>query len=246
MRLLLLGGTTEARELSETLATGAAGPVEVILSLAGRTRTPAPSPSGPRIGGFGGPDGLAAYLKTQEIDLLIDATHPFAARMSANAVLAAEMTGVPLLRLVRPGWTARAGDRWTQVPTVAAAAERVAATAKRAFLTVGTGEIACFAACSEVFFLVRLIEPPATPLGLADHRLILDRGPFDLAGERRLMQENRIDALVTKNSGGTATAAKLEAARALEIPVIMVDRPAEPAARQVETVGAALDWIMDK
>jgi len=246
MRLLLLGGTGESRELAEALAAGAAGQVDVTLSLAGRTQTPTPGPARLRVGGFGGAAGLAAFLKNERFDLLVDATHPFAATMSAHAHAAAEAAAIPLLRLVRPGWSAGTGDDWTAVPDMAAAAEAVAASARRAFLTVGINELDSFARCGGVFFLVRLIEPPAAPLAFADHRLVLDRGPFAVADETRLMREHRIDTLVTKNSGGAATGAKLDAARAAGIAVIMVDRPPEPALQQVATVKAALDWIMDK
>jgi len=246
MRLLLLGGTTEARELADALAEGAVGPVEVTLSLAGRTRTPASGSARLRVGGFGGPAGLGGYLRDERIDLLIDATHPFATRISANADAAARAAGVPLLRLVRPAWTAQPGDRWTAVPDMAAAAYAVTAHAKRVFLTVGINELDAFVECPDVFFLVRLIEQPARPLGLPRHRLVLARGPFDTNNEADLMRDHGIDTLVTKNSGGAATRAKLDAARRLGLPVIMVDRPPEPDTPRAATPEAALAWIMDK
>jgi len=245
MRLLLLGGTTEARELADALTEGDAGPVEVILSLAGRTRTPASGSARLRVGGFGGPTGLGDYLRDERIDLLIDATHPFATRISANAA-AARAAGVPMLRLERPAWAAQPGDRWKMVPDMAAAADAVKALAKRVFLTVGINEIDAFAKCPDVYFLVRLIEPPVRPLGLPRHQLVLARGPFDAANEADLMHNDGIDTLVTKNSGGKATRAKLDAARRLKLPVIMVDRPPEPDTPRVTTPDAALAWIMDK
>lgn len=246
MRLLLLGGTTEARQLAQALDAGAAGPLEVILSLAGRTSAPSPGPARLRTGGFGGADGLAAYLRNEKIDLLVDATHPFAATISANATAAADGTGIPLLRLVRPAWSARDDERWTTVPDMAGAVAAVQAAARRVFLTVGASGIDRFVGCTGIFFLIRMIEPPAAPPELADCRLVFDRGPFDTAGEMRLMREHRIDTLVTKNSGGAATRPKLDAAQALRLSVVMVDRPREPAERRVEDVPAALDWIVDK
>ena len=246
MRILLLGGTTEARQLAEALAEQRQAPVEVILSLAGRTRAPATGPAALRVGGFGGAEGLAAYLNTEAIDLLVDATHPFAAGMSANAHAAAIATGIPLLRLARPAWRPTPDDRWTVVQDMAAAAVALGRDAGRTFLTVGINEIDRFANCPVPFFLVRLIEPPARPLPLGDHVLVLDRGPFRVGPETDLMRQHRIDTLVTKNSGGSATRAKLDAARALRLRVIMVDRPPEPAAHIVDTVPASLDWIMDK
>ncbi len=197
------------------------------LSLAGRTRAPAPQPLATRVGGFGGAAGLAAHLRAEGIDLLVDATHPFAARMSANARRAASAAGVPLLRVGRPPWRAGPGDRWQEVPDMAAAAAALGAAPRRVFLTVGRLQLAAFAAAPQHGYLIRTIDPPTTSHGLPDAAVIEARPPFDLATEHRLMVEHRVDVLVTKNSGGTAAAPKLAAARALKLPVILVRRPAE-------------------
>jgi precorrin-6A/cobalt-precorrin-6A reductase len=236
LRVLVLGGTAEARELAGALPT-----MTVISSLAGRTTDPRLPAGEVRIGGFGGADGLAAYLREQRIDALVDATHPFAARISAHASAAAEATGVPFLVLRRPGWSAGAGDDWHRVPDLAAAATVLPRLGHRVFLTTGRQGIAAFAGLDECWFLARSVEPPAppTPARLA---VLLDRGPFTLDGERRLLREHRIDVLVSKDSGGPA--AKLTAAREHGIPVLLIDRPtAPPAAATAATVNEAAAWL---
>ena len=232
LRVLVLGGTTEAREL--------AGRLPVISSLAGRTSDPRLPPGEVRIGGFGGADGLAAYLRSERIDVLVDATHPFAARISANAAMAAEATRVPLLVLRRPGWVAGPGDDWHRVPDLASAAAALPRLGHRVFLTTGRQGIGAFAGCDDCWFLARSVEPPAAPV---PRRLevLLDRGPFTLDGELRLLREHRIDVLVSKDSGGPA--AKLAAARERGIPVLLVDRPPLRAAATVATVAEAVAWL---
>ncbi|MCK9894132.1 cobalt-precorrin-6A reductase [Frankia sp. AgB32] len=263
-RILLLGGTDQARRLAAALTEGAGH--EVLYSLAGRVREPRVPPScRVRVGGFGGPDGLAALLRAERIDTLIDATHPFAARMSASAATAAAATGRPLLVLRRPGWRERPGDRWLRVPSLAAAvdlldrfvpdrsvpdrsgAESVAgADAPRVFLTTGRGELALFARLDRPWFLIRCVEPPDP--ALPPRRVVLlDRGPFDIDAERALLRQHAIDVVVTKDSGGSMTAAKLTAARELGLPVVMVDRPPLPAGvHVVDSVEAALHWLADR
>ena len=223
--MLILGGSTEATALAQTLA--GRGDLDARLSLAGRTREPAPQPLPTSVGGFGGADGLAAHLRAEAIDLLVDATHPFAARMSANARLAAGAAGVPLLRVGRPPWRAGPGDRWLEVADMPAAAAALGVTPRRVFLTVGRLQLAAFTHAPQHHYLVRTIDPPTTDHGLPDAMVIEARPPFDLATEHNLMVEHRVDALVTKNSGGAAAAPKLAAARALGLPVILVRRPAE-------------------
>ncbi len=236
-RILILGGTTEARELSARLA-GVAG-VEATLSLAGRTREPAAQALPVRRGGFGGADGLAGYLRDNGISLLIDATHPFAAQISANAARAAEIGGVALLALSRPEWQPQAGDRWTEVETLAEAAMALGAAPRRVLLAVGRQEVATFEAAPQHFYLVRSVDPvepvPALPRAL----YILSRGPFGVADETALVSANAIDTIVCKNSGGDATYAKIAAARDLGLEVIMVRRPAKPGVPTVSSVAEA-------
>lgn len=242
-RLLILGGTGEAAALARAAVERFGAALDVTTSLAGRTSTPATLPGSVRIGGFGGVEGLAAYLRDQRIDLLVDATHPFAATMSTHARLAAEAAGIARLTLARPAWPRHPLDRWVEVVDMAGAAAALPRLGRRAFVTVGANEIAAFADLPQVWMLVRLVEPPRAPLPLAQHELVIDRGPFNLVGETRLMESRGIDVLVTKASGGLATAAKIEVARARDLPVLMVRRPPpEPGAR-VDSVGEALDWI---
>jgi precorrin-6A/cobalt-precorrin-6A reductase len=236
VKVLVLGGTTEGR----ALATAAVDNFEVISSLAGRTSTPLLPAGRVRIGGFGGAAGLASFVRAEAIDAIVDATHPFAAVMTGNAVAAARETGVPLLVLRRPGWTERPGDRWLRVPTLDAAAALLPSLGERVFLTTGRQSIAAFAGVDECWFLSRSVEPPEAPL---PRRLevLLDRGPFTTGSEGALLDRHRIDVLVTKDSGGST--AKLDAARDRGIPVVVQDRPPLPSSAVVETVDAALDWL---
>jgi precorrin-6A/cobalt-precorrin-6A reductase len=242
-RLLILGGTAEAAALAHAALDRFGDAIDVTTSLAGRTERPNPLPGRLRIGGFGGPAGLAAYLAEHRFDRLIDATHPFAARISAAARLACEEAGVLRLMLLRPPWIRQPLDRWIEVDDMAAAAAIVGRLGQCAFLTVGAGEIACFAAVDEVRFVVRLVDPPRRPLPLRCCRVIVGRGPFGLAEERLRLEDHAIDVLVCKASGGAATEAKIVAARELGLPVVMVRRPPREPGEAVETVAAALDWL---
>ena len=238
LRVLILGGTAEARQLAARLA--ADRRLDVTSSLAGRVADPAWPAGRVRIGGFGGPEGLAAWLVAERIGAVIDATHPFAAGISASAVTAAREAGLPLLVLRRPGWQAGPGDDWRRVPSMAAAA--AALPGDRVFLTTGRDSLAAFAADERRWFLVRSVEapvPPAPPRML----VVLGRGPFTEGGELALMRAHAIDVLVSRDSGGPQTAAKLTAARRLEIPVVMVDRPPASAAPTVTTAEAAVEWL---
>ena len=220
---------------------GGGGGVRVVSSLAGRTSRPLLPPGEVRIGGFGGVDGLVRYLREQRIDAVVDATHPFAAGMTGNAAAAAAETGIPLLVLRRPGWQEQPGDRWHRVGGLAAAADLLPALGSRVFLTTGRQSIAAFAALDELSFVSRSVEPPVPPM---PRRLevVLERGPFSLGSERELMRRHRVEVLVTKDSGGAA--AKLDAARELRIPVVMVDRPPLPPGVPVAlTVDAAVEWL---
>lgn len=223
--ILILGGTAEARELAARLA--ARADLAVTLSLAGRTIAPAPQKGTLRSGGFGGAEGLARYLTEARIDTLIDATHPFARQITANAAHAARITTTPLLTLSRPPWPRLPGDHWSEVETMAEAARALGPTPARVFLAIGRQEVAAFRAAPQHHYLVRSIDP-APDLARAEY--ILARGPFTEAAETALLTDHRIDMLVAKNSGGAATYAKIAAARALGLPVILIRRAATPGA----------------
>ncbi|BCH35441.1 precorrin-6A reductase [Mesorhizobium sp. L-8-10] len=240
-RILILGGTTEARQLAGKLAPRR--DLDVTLSLAGRTQDPVAQPVPVRTGGFGGAEGLAAYLRDQEITLLVDATHPYAARISANAALAARQSGVPALRLHRPAWEPSPGDRWQMVDGAEDAVRALGAAARRIFLALGRQEIAPFETAPAHFFLIRSVDPVAPPLAVPDAAYILGRGPFGEAEELDLLERWRIDTIVCKNSGGTATYAKLAAARRLGIDVLMFRRPDTPDMPSAGSVEEALAMI---
>jgi precorrin-6A/cobalt-precorrin-6A reductase len=240
-RVLLLGGTTEATELAAELAKD--GQIELIVSLAGRTARPLARNGQLRTGGFGGADGLARYLADETIALVVDATHPFAAVMPFNAAAACLRVGVPLLKICRPAWTPAEGDRWTSVADLhEAAATLVARGARQVLLTTGRQELDPFRGLRRITFFVRSIEPPDLR-GFDAATAVVARGPFDLNAERALLSEHAIDTLVSKNSGGAATSAKLEAARELRIDVVMVRRPAAPEVALVDNVAEARSWI---
>ncbi|MET7594568.1 MULTISPECIES: cobalt-precorrin-6A reductase [unclassified Streptomyces] len=239
--ILVLGGTTEARELAPRLAERPG--VRVTTSLAGRVSRPGALDGDVRVGGFGGADGLAAWLREHHVAAVADATHPFAAGITANAARAAAATGVPAVVLRRPGWTPGPGDVWHPVATLAEAAEALPRLGRRVFLTTGRLGLAAFAELSALHFLVRSVEAPGPPMPPRT-RVLLARGPFTVAGETALLREHRIDVLVTKDSGGEATAAKLTAARELGVPVVVVRRPPLPeGVLAVPDVAAALDRL---
>lgn len=215
---------------------------EPILSLAGRTSAPAAAPVATRIGGFGGAEGLAHFLAGERIAAVVDATHPFAARMSANAATACALSGVPLLALTRPPWQRQPGDNWTEVADMAGAAAALGTKPARVFLTIGRQELAAFAAAPQHHYVVRTIEP-AEGL-LASATLIRARGPFAVEDEVALIRREAIDVVVSKNAGGQATEAKIIAARNLGLPVVMVRRPDRPDVPTVETAEAALAWLV--
>ncbi|RPK61889.1 Precorrin-6A reductase [Streptomyces sp. ADI96-02] len=241
-RVLVLGGTTEARLLAERLAADDRR-VSVTTSLAGRVAAPRLPPGDVRIGGFGGPDGLAAWIREHRVDALVDATHPFAATMSRNAAEAAARVHVPLLALRRPGWAAQDGDRWHFAESLAEAAELLPAQGERVFLTTGRMGLAAFADLDGLWFLVRSVDAPEPPCP-ARMEVLLDRGPFTLEGERELIRRHRLDVLVTKDSGGAATAPKLAAAREAGIPVVVVRRPPVPDGVPVAgTPDEAVRWL---
>ena len=237
MRVLILGGTGEARALAGRLHPD----FDVVSSLAGRVPDPA-LPVGPvRIGGFGGADGLRKWLDDNAIAAVVDATHPFAATISANVANACGGLAVPHLVLSRPPWEVPAAVR---VAGDTAAADMVAEKGySRVFLTTGRSGTAAFAD-SDAWFLIRVVTQP-DPQSLPErHELLLSRGPYELDGERKLMAANRIDVLVTKNSGGPLTRAKLDAAAELGVEIVMIERPPLPSGvATVGTVDEAVDWI---
>ncbi len=234
MHVLILGGTTEARRLAERLAAEPLPGLRVTNSLAGRVSAPRTPPGEVRVGGFGGAEGLAAWLREHTVDLLIDATHPFAATISFHAARAAATAHVPLLALRRPGWVPVEGDAWHETGSLAEAAELLPSLGRRVFLTTGRMGLAAFAGLDGLWFLVRSVDPPEAPCP-ARTEVLLERGPFTLDGERALLRRHRIDVLVTKDSGGAATAPKLTAAREAGLPVVVVRRPPVPEGVPVVT-----------
>jgi precorrin-6A/cobalt-precorrin-6A reductase len=240
-RILILGGTTEARELAERLAKRA--DLEIVVSLAGRTKSPAPHPVPVRSGGFGGAAGLAGYLAKERIDALVDATHPYANIISANAAAAARQASVPLIAFRRPPWRAVAGDRWIEAADVADAVRRLGERPRRVFVTLGRTELAPLTTAPQHFYLIRSVDPVKPPLPLPCVSHVTDRGPFSATDDHTLMSAHDIDAVIAKNSGGVASYGKIAAARVLGIDVIMLRRPALPDAPAVETVDEVIAWL---
>jgi precorrin-6A/cobalt-precorrin-6A reductase len=238
MRILILGGTAEARALAEALAQRSA--FAVTVSLAGRTVEPLPQAAPVRSGGFGGAEGLARYLRDERIDVLIDATHPYAAAISANAARATDSAGVKLLALRRPPWKKVAGDDWIDVESVEEAVRALGNTPQRVFLALGRNELQPLAAAPQHSYLIRSVDPVEPPLAVPDATYITARGPFGESEDRALLARHNIEVLVAKNSGGKATYGKIEAARALRLPVIMLRRPALPEVASVATVDEVL------
>lgn len=236
----MLGGTTEATTLARLLAEAG---MDAIFSYAGRTDKPMAQPLPMRVGGFGGVAGLVAYLRAERITHVVDATHPFAAQMSSNAVHACAEADVPLVGLERPGWRAGKGDRWTPVADIGGAVVALPSEGARVFLAIGKQHVAEFAVKPGNFYLLRLVDPPKDPLPLPDAEAVIARGPFDVAGDRALMERHRITHIVAKNGGGAGARAKLDAARVLGLPVILIDRPAVPPRRILTGAGAVMGWL---
>lgn len=238
MTVVILGGTAEARQLAAVLV---ADGVDVVSSLAGRVGSPSLPPGRVRLGGFGGVSGLAEYLLDQRATAVVDATHPFAARISVNVAQAASLTDTPLVRLERPGWGRHPrAEKWTWVPD-AAAARAAADSARRPFVTTGRQTLASFTSWADRDVLIRLVDPPLTPLP-ARWTMILSRGPYSYSDEREILSEHAIDVLLTKDSGGSHTVAKLDAAGDLSIPVVIIARPEHPPVRTFNTVADTATW----
>ncbi|KGB82385.1 cobalt-precorrin-6X reductase [Rhodovulum sp. NI22] len=239
-RILVLGGTTEASALARALAKAGA---DAVFSYAGRTSAPLAQPLPTRVGGFGGIGGLVEFLREQGITRVVDATHPFAAQMSTHAVVACGQAGVPLCALERAPWKTGPGDRWTHVPDFAAAAQALPARPGRIFLAIGRQHLQAFAARPEHLYLLRLVDAPTGPLPLPRAEVAVSRGPFTLDGDRALMVRHGIDLVVAKNAGGSGARAKLDAARMLGLPVLLIDRPAVPDRPVAHEVAGVLRWL---
>jgi precorrin-6A/cobalt-precorrin-6A reductase len=239
-RILILGGTIEARLLAGKLA--ARADLSITLSLAGRTTRPAAQPAPVRIGGFGGAEGLARYLRGEDVDLLIDATHPYAARISRNAHEASHLAGVPAFALRRPAWEPVAGDRWRFVENAEEAVAELGQAPRHVFLALGRQELGPFEEAPQHSYLIRSVDPVEPPLAVPDAIYILARGPFAEEDELRLLSEHRIDTIVAKNSGGDATYGKIAAARGLGIEVILFRRPEASDMPSVGSIVEALEF----
>lgn len=217
--------------------------VDAVYSYAGRTESPVAQPLPVRVGGFGGVDGLVAYLKAEGITHLIDATHPFAAQMSRNAVEACIATGTPLIALEREPWAASEGDRWTQVPDLAGAVAALGEPPRRVFLAIGRQTLDAFAVALQHHYLLRLVDPPTEPLPLPRAEVVIARGPFTVEGDRALLRDQRMEVIVAKNAGGVGAEAKLVAAREMGLPVILIDRPWVPERQVARSVDAVMAWL---
>jgi len=241
MRVLILGGTTEASDLTRLLA---ADPrFQATVSRAGRTANPKMQPVRTRIGGFGGSDGLVAWLEQEKIHAVIDATHPYADQISSNAVAACTRLAIPLASIMRPAWQPRPGDRWLTVASAEAAADALGPEPRRVFLSLGRSELGAFAKSPHHHYLARTIDPPGDVALPPDIRLLFSRGPFDGRAETTLLKREKIEVLVSKNSGGAATYAKIEATRSLGIPVVMIARPHKLCGYAVENAQGAVTWL---
>ena len=237
--LLILGGTTEANALARAVADAG---LDATYSYAGRVEKPRPQPLPTRVGGFGGEVGLARYIKEKGITHVVDATHPFAAQMSGNAITACQATGTPLAALTRPAWEAVAGDVWQHVADIPAAVGALAGPPRNIFLAVGRMHLEDFATQPQHRYLLRLVdEPSALPLPNAD--VVVARGPFTFEQDRELMRQHGTQLVVSKNAGGSGARAKLDAARALGVPVLMIDRPVLAQRTELETPAQILDWL---
>lgn len=238
--ILILGGTTEANALARELARWP--DLRVISSLAGRTGNPRWPEGEVRIGGFGGAEGLAAYLRDKSIDAVVDCTHPFAARMGWNAAQGCTAANVPLLRLERPAWVRQVGDLWDEVADWNQAATLVGAQARRVLMAIGRQELEPFAPLGHVWFLIRTVDAPDSIPAFASAEILLARGPFTFEAECQLLTAHRIDTIICKNSGGP-TDAKLTAARELGLRVVIKSRPPRPDTPKAADVSQALDWL---
>ncbi|ALM52060.1 cobalt-precorrin-6A reductase [Halomonas huangheensis] len=239
-KVLILGGTSEASALANACARQQ---IPAVFSYAGRVTTPKAQPLPTRVGGFGGIEGLSAYLSEHAFTHLVDATHPFAVQMSRHAVQAAADTGVEHIALTRAGWQPEAGDCWQSVASIETAVDTLSGPAERVLLAIGRMHLAAFAAQPQHHYLLRLVDTPQTPPPLPHHTVTVDRGPFSVEGDLALLREHRIQRLVCKNAGGVGASSKLIAARQLGLPVLMIERPEPPPRREVHGVDAVMAWL---
>jgi precorrin-6A/cobalt-precorrin-6A reductase len=239
-RALILGGTSDARLLADAVARAG---FAATYSYGGRTRAPATQPLPTRSGGFGGASGLAEYIRREKITHVIDATHPFAAHMSRNAVAACATTGARLIALERAPWTKAPGDRWIEVADLTCAVTALPLTRTRVFLAIGRQHIAAFSAKPQHAYTLRFVDPPAEPLPFPDAHVIVSRGPFAFESELDMMRSRRIEWIVARNSGGEGARAKIDVARELGLPVVMLKRPELPDRPRVESVAEVIQWL---
>ena len=240
MRALILGGTSEANLLATAVADA---DIDAIYSYAGRTRIPVNQPLPTRTGGFGGADGLADTIRQEGITHVVDATHAFAAEISRNAVAACAATNTPLIALERAPWSKMQGDRWIEVPDIASAVAALPNEPARVFLAIGRQHIAPFSARPQHAYTLRFIDAAEGPLALPNADLIVSRGPFSRESELDLLRLRRIEWVVARNSGGTGARAKIDAARELGLPIVMIMRPELPQRSRVESVDDVLRWL---
>lgn len=243
MKILLLAGTSEARQLAEVLASQPG--FDVTASLSGATRSPRDLPVATRVGGFGGREGQIEYLRKNEIEVLVDATHPFANRISQRSWEICADLGLPFLQILRRPWQAASGDRWTMVENGDQAADHIA-DGSRVFLATGRQTLSEFAGLAKCYLICRQIDPPEQVFPFPNGEYLIGRPPFSVQDEYRLFQDLKVDWLVVKNAGGAASRTKLDAARRLAMPVLMLDRPPPPDGPRVQTAQQALVWIKDQ
>ncbi len=238
--LLILGGTTEATTLAQIISKTN---INARLSYAGRVSRLRSSPIKKRVGGFGGIPGLVDYLKSEQITHVVDATHPFAVQMSKNAIAACSMASIPLVALTRPPWQKKQGDKWINVPNIEAAVQYLNQPKKRVLLAIGRQNLSLFHAQPHHNYILRLVDPPEEPLKFPNHSIILSKGPFTVKNDLALFKEHKIELVLAKNSGGDGAYSKIEVARILGLPVIMVDRPKIPSRKEIFHADSALSWI---
>ncbi|MGM0542584.1 MAG: cobalt-precorrin-6A reductase [Pseudomonadota bacterium] len=240
IKILILGGTSEASALASAVAKRG---LPAIFSYAGRVTTPKPQPLPTRIGGFGGVSGLADFVAREHITHIVDATHPFAAQMSANVLAAAAQCGVKAMAFTRPAWHPVTGDQWQSVASIDEAVSALAGPPQRVLLAIGRMHLAAFAAQPQHHYVLRLVDRPTSPPPLPDVSTVIDRGPFTLEGDLALLENQRIQRIVCKNAGGEGAASKLTAARTLGLPTVMIERPALPSRHEVHRIDDVFSWL---
>ncbi|MFU1517125.1 cobalt-precorrin-6A reductase [Vreelandella alkaliphila] len=242
IKILILGGTSEASALASAVAKRG---IPAIFSYAGRVNTPKPQPLPTRIGGFGGVNGLVTFLAQERITHIVDATHPFAAQMSSNVLAAAAQCGVKATAFTRPAWQPVTGDQWQSVASIDETVNALAGPPQRVLLAIGRMHLSAFAAQPQHHYVLRLVDPPTSPLPMPDVSTVIDRGPFTLEGDLTLLKNQRIQRIVCKNAGGEGASSKLTAARRLGLPIVMIERPALPPRHEVHRIDDMFSWLGD-